>query len=257
MIPKIIHYCWYGKGEFSEEIKMCIASWEKYCPDYEIKRWDESNSPLDIKWVKDAYKYQKYAFMADYVRYYSLYHYGGVYMDTDMLLIKNIDEFLTTTFFLGLEDKENISLGIIGSEKGFYLNKDILDFYDVTKFDMVRPPINTRFLKPVMQKNGFIEEDRIQELDNGVVFFPSDYFYPIPYWQNFELSDISKYCTENTYGVHLWNKSWIKTEFTLFEERKYKDGFKIVFNRIKRTPFLPFGYYKKLAKYIYRFLIGK
>jgi hypothetical protein len=178
-------------------------------------------------------------------------------MDTDMLLIRNIDIFLSNSFFLGLEDKQNVSLGIIGSIKGFLINKTCLDFYDVTKFDMVHPPINTRFLIPLMREIGFKEEDNIQKLDNGIVFYPSDYFYPIPYWQEFELSEIPVYCTENTYGVHLWNKSWMKTEFTLFEEKKYNEGFKIVFNRLIRTPFLSFAYYKKLAKYTFRFVLGK
>jgi mannosyltransferase OCH1-like enzyme len=256
MIPKIIHYCWFGKGEFSEEIKMCIASWEKFCPDYTIKRWDETNSPMDVTWVKEAYKHQKYAFVADYVRFYALYHEGGIYMDTDMLLIQNIDRFLTNLFFLGLEDKFNASMGIIGSEKNFQFNKTCLDFYDATKFDMLHPPIITRFITPLLQQLGFIEEDKIQKLVNSIVVYSSDYFYPIHYSQEFTLSEISKYCTENTYGVHLWNKSWT-TEFVLFEEKKYKDGFKMVYNRIKRTPVLSFGYYKKLIKYIFKFIFAR
>jgi len=256
MIPKIIHYCWFGKSEFSEEIKMCIESWEKFCPDYKIKRWDETNSPMDVSWVKDAYKHQKYAFVADYVRFYALYHDGGVYMDTDMLLFKNIDIFLNNTCFLGFEDKYNANMAIIGSEKHFSFNKECLDFYDRTKFDMLHPPIITRFITPLLIQTGLIEEDKTQELSNGIVVYSSDYFYPIHYSQEFTLEDIPSYCSENTYGVHLWNKSWT-TEFILFEKKKYKEGFKMVFYRLTRTPFLSFGYYKKLLKYTFKFFTGK
>ena len=100
MIPKIIHYCWYGRGEKSAAIQMCIESWRKYCPDYEIKEWNEDNSPMHIKWMHDAYKHQKYAFVADYARFYALHQDGGIYMDTDMLLVKPIDEFLKNSMFM-------------------------------------------------------------------------------------------------------------------------------------------------------------
>jgi len=256
MIPKIIHYCWFGKGEFSVENKMCIASWEKYCPDYTIKRWDETNSPMEIKWVKDAYKHKKYAFVADYVRFYALYHEGGIYMDTDMLLIRDIDNFLANSFFLGLEDKYNASMGIIGSESGFEFNIKCLDYYDTTKFDMLHPPIITRFITPLLQQLGFMEEDITQKLESGIVIYSSDYFYPIHYTQEFTLGEISTFCRENTFGVHLWNKSWT-TEFSLFEEGKFKEGFTMVYGRIKRTPFLSVGYYKKLIKYILIFIFKK
>ena len=101
MIPKVIHYCWFGRGEFSPAIRMCIDSWRKFCPEYEIKCWNEDNSPMNVSWVSEAYRHRKFAFMADYVRFYVLYHEGGVYMDTDMLLTKPIDEFLLEKAFVG------------------------------------------------------------------------------------------------------------------------------------------------------------
>jgi len=92
MIPKIIHYCWYGHGEMSVPIKETIDSWRQQCPEYELKLWTEENSPVDLPYLRDALKHHKWAFAADYMRFYALYHEGGVYMDTDMFLIKPIDD---------------------------------------------------------------------------------------------------------------------------------------------------------------------
>jgi len=253
MIPKIIHYCWYGRGEKSAMIQMCIESWKKFCPDYQIKEWNEDNSPMDIRWMHDAYKHQKYAFVADYARFYALYHEGGVYMDTDMLLVKPIDEFLIEKMFLGREDQYNASMGIIGMEKGCDFCKMIMDWYDSTSFDIVKPPIITRFISPQLFQFGFTEEDKTQHLTNGLTIYQSDYFYPIHYTQEFELQDVYSYQKPDTYGIHLWNKSWTD-EFRLFEAREYKLAFTEVRKRIKRTPILPLRYWMKVIKYTGRYL---
>ncbi|MDR3287616.1 MAG: glycosyl transferase [Prevotellaceae bacterium] len=270
MIQKIIHYCWYGRGEFSPEIKMCIESWEKFCPDYEIKCWNEENTPMNIAWIKEAYKHRKYAFVADYVRFYALYHEGGIYMDTDMLLKKPLDNFLNHSFFTGLQDKYSVALGIIGCKKEHLFNKTCLDYYDSIKFNVVSPPIITHILTKMLAEKGFKEEDKYQELavaasplrglDTAqyqvIALYPTEYFYPIHYTQKFELWEIDKFCTKNTYGVHLWNQSWI-SELTLLANKEYKKGFRLAFERIKRTPFLPLKYYKKIAKYIVLYLLKK
>lgn len=254
MIPKIIHYCWYGRGEKSAAIQMCIESWRKYCPDWEIKEWNEENSPMHIRWMHDAYKHQKYAFVADYARFYALYQEGGVYMDTDMLLVKPIDDFLKDgVCFLGREDQYNASMGIIGMIEGNELCRTILGYYDQMKFDVVKPPIITRFLTPILQQYGLIEEDTTQHLSNGLVVYQSDYFYPIHYSQDFDLKDVYSYQKPHTHGIHLWNKSWTD-EFKLFEAGEYKLGFTEVKKRFMRTPFLPLSYWKKVIKYTGRYL---
>lgn len=253
MIPKIIHYCWFGRGEFSPAIRMCIDSWRKFCPEYEIKCWNEDNSPMNLSWVSEAYKHRKFAFMADYVRFYVLYHEGGVYMDTDMLLTKPIDEFLQEKAFIGREDQYNTSMGIIGCVKGHPFCKMCLDYYDQCKFDMVHPPIITRFITPLLFDFGFSEVDENQHLTNGLTIYKSEYFYPIHYSQEFDLSDVYSYAKPNTYGIHLWNKSWTD-EFQLFAAGQYKLGFAEVWKRVKRTPFLPFSYWKKVLKYFGRYI---
>lgn len=253
MIPKIIHYCWYGRGEKSAAIQMCIESWKKYCPDYQIKEWNEDNSPMNIRWMHDAYKHRKYAFVADYARFYALYQEGGVYMDTDMLLVKSIDEFLKDDMFLGREDQYNASMGIIGMIQGNPFCKQVMGYYDNSVFDLVKPPIITRFLTPKLIGYGYVEEDKTQLLSNGLKIYQSDYFYPIHYTQEFDLQDVYSYQKENTYAIHLWNKSWID-EFKLFDAGEYKLGFSEVKKRALRTPFLPIAYWKKVIKYTGRYL---
>ena len=253
MIPKIIHYCWYGRGEKSAAIKMCIESWKRYCPDYVIKEWNEDNSPMEIRWMHDAYKHCKYAFVADYARFYALYNEGGVYLDTDMLLVKPIDEFLQDSCFMGREDQYNVNMAILGAKKGDAFCKQCLDYYDDNTFDMLKPPIITRFITPLLFPFGLVEENTTQNLSNNVTVYKSDYFYPIHYSQDFDLADVYSYQKPDTYGIHLWNKSWTD-EFRLFEAGEYKLAFSEVRRRVRRTPFLPFGYWKKVLKYFGRYV---
>lgn len=248
MIPKTIHYCWYGRKKKPEIVEMCIQSWREYCPGYTIKEWNEDNSPLEIRWMKDAYKHQKFAFVADYARFYVLYNEGGIYLDTDMLLINSLDDFLIDSLFIGREDKYNASMGIIGAEKGSDFCQQILEVYDHTHFDVVSPPIITRFVTQLLFQYGFTEEDRTQRLTNGLIIYKSDYFYPIHYSQKFDLQDVLNYKSENTYAIHLWNKSWCD-EFNLFEEGNYSLAYKEVLRRVKRTPMLPLKYWRKIIKY--------
>jgi len=248
MIPKIIHYCWYGRGKMSSEIEMCIDSWRKYCPDYTIKRWDEDNSPMDIPWVHDAYRHQKYAFVADYMRFYALYHEGGVYMDTDMLLVKPIDEFLNDKAFLGRESADYASMGIIGTEKGDDFAKMVLERYDNTKFDLTSPPVIPQFLTPYLKQFGFAEEDTTQHLSNGWVVYQSDYFYPIHKREDLALYiDPRDAALPYTCGIHLWNMSWTD-EIHVLRKGEIKKGLHLVRLRFKRTPILPLSYWYKVFK---------
>ncbi len=248
MIPKIIHYCWFGRGQMSSEIEMCIESWRKYCPDYTIKRWDEDNSPMENPWVCEAYKHQKYAFVADYMRFYALYHEGGVYMDTDMLLVKPIDELLKEKAFLGRECAEYASMGIIGTEKCNDFAKIVLDKYESTKFDLVNPPVIPHFVTPYLKQYGMTEEDKTQFLTNGWVVYQSDYFYPIRRREDLALyEDVRTAATPNTCGIHLWNMSWAD-ELLMIRRGERKNGLIRVWQRFKRTPFLPFGYWVKVLK---------
>ena len=106
MIPKIIHYCWFGGKPKPELAEKCIESWKKFCPDYEIVEWNEGNFNINSNlYVKQAYEAKKYAFVTDYVRLYALYTQGGIYMDTDVMVLKPLDEYLNHEAFSGFESK--------------------------------------------------------------------------------------------------------------------------------------------------------
>jgi len=253
MIPKIIHYCWFGRGAKPSTFLVCFDSWRRLCPDYELMEWNEDNAPMDVPWVKDAYRHRKYAFVADYVRFYVLEKYGGIYLDTDMLLIKNLDAFLRSSVFMGREDEYNVNMGIIGAEKGSQFCRDCLALYNHSKFDVVSPPIITRFITPSLLDKGLLQEDIIQNLNDGIVVYSRDYFYPIHYSREYNMSELMDYVKPETVGIHLWNKSW-NDEFHYLDNGDYKKGFRLAVGRVFRTPFLPFRYWKKLAKYFFRYI---
>ena len=131
MIPKIIHYCWFGSNEKSEKIKKCIESWKKYLPDYEIKEWNENNFDIDSHpFVKAAYKAKKWAYVSDYIRAYVIYKYGGIYLDTDILVLDNFDRFLNNRAFVGFENPQYPFTAVFGAEPGHPLVKDMIEYYD-------------------------------------------------------------------------------------------------------------------------------
>ena len=135
MIPKIIHYCWFGRNDKSPLAEKCIDSWEKYCHDYEIKEWNEDNFDINCcQFVKEAYATKKWAFVADYARLYILKEYGGIYMDTDVEVIRPLDDFLVNFAFAGIEHESNISTALIGSEANNPWITYLLTYYDNRRF---------------------------------------------------------------------------------------------------------------------------
>lgn len=257
MIPKIIHYCWYGRGKYDATIEKCIESWKQICPDWEFRLWNEENSPMEIPWCKETYKYQKYAFVADYVRFYALYKFGGVYLDTDMLLLKSLEPFLGHEVFMGREDAETASMGIIGAEKGHCFMRECMAYYESANFDLMAPPIPvTRIISKQLHQAGFVEENVSQLLENGVFVYKSDYFYPIHYTDKYDLDTMDQFYTDNTVSVHLWNNSW-RNEFQYLAAKEWKTGFGKAWNRIKRNPILPIKYYLRLLKYMFYWIVRK
>ena len=141
MIPKVIHYCWFGGKPLPELARKCLASWKKFCPDYEIVRWDESNFDVACcDYVKEAYEAKKWAFVSDYARLKALVDNGGVYMDTDVEVIRPLDEFLRHEAFSGFEDDKMISTGIMASVKGFAPFAEMLADYHTRHFYRRRGP---------------------------------------------------------------------------------------------------------------------
>ena len=205
---KVIHYCWFGKNPLSKMAQKCIKSWMKYLPDYKIIEWNENNFNVNIcPFVKQAYEKRKWAFVSDYARMYALYNYGGIYFDTDMELLKNIDNLKKDDIFLGYEENKKIAAGVIGvKEKNNKYIKEILDYYDSLEefdedsiFQFAIPNILTREFNKYEKRtvNG------VDIFDNTIYVYPEEYCYPINY--NYS----KKIYTNNTCMVHYYSASWV------------------------------------------------
>ncbi|NGP43345.1 glycosyl transferase [Acinetobacter sp. GC2] len=209
MIPKKIHYCWFGGSPLPEIAKKCINSWKKFCPDYEIIFWNESNCNLDINpFVSQAARNQKWAFVSDYYRLKIVEEYGGIYLDIDVELIKSLDELLEFDGFMGFElSKEHyISTGLgFGAVAGHEIIKKLMESYEKNpfiktdgSFDMT--PCPQRDTK-VLINLGLKQNNCNQHIDN-FQFFSSEYFSPIGFLGE-------KKFTHNTYSIHHFNASWL------------------------------------------------
>ncbi|ETI91190.1 MAG: Eps7I [Clostridium butyricum DORA_1] len=211
MIPKKIHYCWFGGSPLSDLNKKCIESWQKFCPDYEIIEWNEKNFDLQCcSYVKEAYDAKKWAFVSDYARLHTIYKYGGIYLDTDVEIIKPIDKLLNNECFLGTEKLGIINTGLgFGAEPNNKCIELLLEEYknlhfkiDNNLYDLTPCPI--RNTKPFISL-GFNNKNDIQEIE-GAYIYPVDYFCPLDY----ETKDLK--ITENTIFIHHFNASWISKE---------------------------------------------
>lgn len=206
-IPKVIHYCWFGKNPFPESAKKCIDSWKKYCSDYEIKLWDESNFDINcIPFVKQAYDAKKWAFVTDYARLKIIYENGGIYFDTDVELLRNIDELLSLKGFMGTEDGGFIATGLgFGAVKNHQMLKKLMEDYHKIKF----PDNNSELAKiacPILtsakfEKYGYVRNNKIQTIE-GIKIFPEEYFCPMN-GQTYKMN-----ITKNTYSIHHYDASW-------------------------------------------------
>lgn len=200
MIEKKIHYIWFGNKEYSKLIKKCMSSWQKNLPDYEFKLWNEENAPLEIAFVKDALEKKQYAFAADYVRSYALYYEGGIYLDTDVEVIKDFEPLLSEEVFLGYESKDFANAAVVGSRKGHILPQLLMEKLESLDEFKTIPKI----ISEVLTENSILLKE------NKITIYPQEYFYPYnPYdreRKNLELMFMD--ITENTYAIHHWEKGW-------------------------------------------------
>ena len=207
MIPKVIHYCWFGGKPKPKLAKKCIESWKKYLPDYALKEWNEHNFDINSnRYVKEAYEARQYAFVTDYVRLYVLYHEGGIYMDTDVEVIAPFDESLHHNAFSGFESNEFVSTGIMGSEKKGRWAGEQLKYYDDVFFidpdGSMNTTTNTKTITKAMKEKGLRLDNTYQELPGLIAFYPSDYFCPKS-WQTGEI-----HLTDRTHTIHHFSASW-------------------------------------------------
>jgi mannosyltransferase OCH1-like enzyme len=203
VIPKKIHYCWFGPKPIPELVHKCISSWKDKLNGYEIVLWNEDNSPMDIQFAREAYSNKKYAFVSDYVRFWVLQREGGIYLDTDMFVLKDFDNLLSNEVFFGWEtdQKSSISCGIIGAVPGNKFITDIVKYYENLSFsvDIIPNLVVPRIISKCYQEYKLKEE---------ITIYPFDCFYPFPYEEKEGVKNFMNYRTENTYAIHLWNVSW-------------------------------------------------
>jgi hypothetical protein len=220
MIPKIIHYCWFGGNVLPQLAKDCIASWQVYLPEYQIVEWNETNFDINLfPFAKEALENKKYAFVSDVCRLYALKTYGGVYMDTDVEVLRPLDIFLSKTAFSGFENDDFVPTGIMASEPEGRWVTELLHYYDNLPFikengdfDMKS---NTIIITELMKEKGFKMNNTFQEIEEYVSFYPNDFFCPKSYKTgNTDL-------TENSYCIHHFAKSWIS------KKDKWKNTFKL------------------------------
>jgi mannosyltransferase OCH1-like enzyme len=227
---------------------MCIKTWQEVHPDFEIKRWDETNSDLSHPYVQAAYAAKKWAFVADFVRFQVLVEYGGVYLDTDMLLLKPISTLLDSEGFIGFEDDKYVSAGIIGSVINQPLMNQVKAYYKASQFNPDNPQIINITLNKIFKENG-LTQFNVEQNIGGINMFPSSYFYSYSFAQSMSDKDFEKYITPNSIALHLWNHSW-GDEFSEFRKGNKIKGLKKVASKILKKPNQPLGYYKKVAKNI-------
>lgn len=219
MIPKVIHYCWFSNDPFPPKIQRCIASWKKYLPDYEIKQWDFNRFPKGKShWVDNAFDVGKYAFAADYIRAYALYTEGGIYLDSDVEILKSFDELLGYPYFIGKESEGPIEAAVMGAEEKHNLFRLLLDYYNKEDFifrdgtlnDIPMPNIINQLIESHYSKVEVTEPNQIKQEQNTIYILPSDYFSP----KSFITNKIR--LTPNTYCIHHFSGSWISEDARKF-----------------------------------------
>lgn len=222
MIPKIIHYCWFGQSQLTELELKCIDSWNKHLPDFVFKRWDESNFDYCLfGFSYDAYRCKKYAFVSDVCRLYALYHEGGIYLDTDMLVLKDFSPFLENSFFLGEEKEGVLNAAILGCEAGNEIVESLLCGYVDLGFSPESPTSIPVYLSSILDRN-------------TVKVYPKEYFYPLPYKERGK--NFQSFITPNSFAVHLWNHSW-KDYWDYLHDKNFNRSFLEFFDQVKLRGF--------------------
>ena len=230
MIPKIIHYCWLSEDPFPKDTRKCMETWQASHPEYEIKRWSTKNFDVNsVPYVKEAYEARKWAFAADYIRMYALYMEGGIYLDTDVVLLKKLDGFLENAFFSSMEyhpiqiekcgtmahlnsdgrrlddvyiEGIQIQAAVMGAEAGNPFVKKVLDWYKLQHFVRKDGTLRTDVLSPyiysrIAEDFGFIYKDVEQFLSGGMHIYPSEIF-----------AGNKHEVTPNCYAIHMCAHSW-------------------------------------------------
>lgn len=219
-IPKIIHYCWFGKGKKSKLINNCMKTWKKYFPDYKIIEWNEDNFDINCnEYVKQAYENKKFAFVSDYARLYALYNFGGIYFDTDIEVIKNFDELIENNDIYAFEKKDVIMTGVMIAIKKSKIIEEFLMIYNNLKFlnndGTFNLLPNTYRLTEILKEYGLICNNEKQTLKNNIAEI-----YPIEYFCAYDMDNSHFIPTQNTCTIHHYDGSWTSKKEKFFKTMK-------------------------------------
>lgn len=223
MIPKVIHYCWFGKNPLPKSAQKCIASWKKFFPDYEIKEWNEDNFDVRMMpYTAEAYDAKKYAYVSDVARFWVLYNEGGLYFDTDVEVIKPMDDIIAKGPFMGIEVPSvdgsmpmvNPGLGL-GAEARVPLYCLILDHYKNQHYidactGIPFPGTVVSHNTKILVENGLAASNEIQQVA-GIWIYPKDYFNPLE-----DATGVLN-TTENTKSIHWYSKTWCDKPMLYFK----------------------------------------
>ncbi len=208
-MPKIIHYIWFGRSPLPKKVQQCLASWHHFFPDWEIKRWDESNFDVNSNlYIRQAYAAKKWAFVSDYARFKILDEYGGIYFDTDVEVIRDFTPLLELEAFCGFETETDVAPGLVlySQNPGQYIIHETRLWYENARFlddNGQRMRINVcGIFKSILKQYGFQPNNK-QQTCAGMTIFPSDYFCP------FDDTTGLLHKTDNTYSIHWYDKSWM------------------------------------------------
>ena len=220
MIPKLIHLCWLSGDPYPPKIQYCIDSWKKHLPDYEIMLWDTSRFDVNsLPWTRQAFEKKKYAFVADYIRLYAVYNYGGIYFDSDVEVIRSFDDLLHLPYFAGIEaGPDGIEMASFGAEKGTPWLKYMMGYYEDR--DFIRPDgtLEMDAMPPTMgkllrKKYIWAPIDTLEEFDpdpDRICLLPADWFCAHPHDEN----GVPRYrITENTRSIHHYANSWTEDKY--------------------------------------------
>ncbi|WP_302572320.1 glycosyltransferase family 32 protein [Phocaeicola coprocola] len=246
MIPKIIHYCWFGNHPIPANLKKCMESWKVMMPDWEWKRWDENSFDINsTPWTAEAYAARKYAFVSDYVRLLALYEFGGVYLDTDVKLEKSLEPLCYKhNAFMGFENNSVLTSAVIAMPAKHPLIASFKTYYDGKHFSQEiinSNEANVRMMTDICKRYGLICNDSEQDLiiykntttEYKIHIYPQTYFCPLDFYHNKKFS-------KNTYAIHYFDASWLNRETKeriMFERSlwyKVIINVKVVLNKILR-----------------------
>lgn len=222
MIPKKIHYCWFGGKPLNQLGEKCLASWKQFFPDYEIIRWDESNFDVNCcDYVREAYAAKKWAFVSDYARYQILYQWGGIYFDTDVEVIRPMDDLVAAGSFMGCEQDRpsHVAPGLgLGTEPGLALYKELLEEYHSRHFTNADGSCNLKtiveYTTEALRRHGLADADEVQTVA-GINIYPKEYFNPM------DMSSGRLVITGNTRSIHHYAASW-ENKKNVFRGKVYR-----------------------------------